>query len=91
MIRQFSFILDSDSSCCFRYGLIIGSGGVPCCLKEIKCDEYPKLLKDLEEKGPLVLQLVKLNGQRFNATRVIGKHQSCPNDVVHAHQLVLGK
>ena len=69
-------ILDSDSECCFRYGL--GSLMVPCCLKIISCDEYSEILEDLEENGP------KLGG-------AIGKHKSCPKDAAHAHQLASGK
>ena len=69
-------ILDSNSECCFRYGL--GSRLVPCCLKIISCDEYSNILEDMEKNGPM------LGG-------AIGKHENCPKDAAHAHQLATGK
>ena len=68
-------ILDSNSKCCFRYGL--GSRLVPCCLKIISCDEYSNILEDMEKNGPM------LGG-------AIGKHHFCPRDAAHAHELVSG-
>ena len=69
-------ILDSNSPCCFRYGF--GARMVPCCMEVISCEEHSEILENIEENGPMV-------------GGAIGKHQSCPNDAAHAHQLASGK
>ena len=51
---------------------------VPCCMEVITCDEHSEILKQIEENGPMV-------------GGAIGKHQTCPNDAAHAHQLASGK
>ena len=51
---------------------------VPCCLKIISCDEYSNILEDMEKNGPM------LGG-------AIGKHECCPKNAAHAHQLASGK
>ena len=51
---------------------------VPCCMEVITCDEHSEILKQIEENGPMV-------------GGAIGKHQSCPNDAAHAHQIASGK
>ena len=51
---------------------------VPCCMEVISCDKHAEILENIEENGPMV-------------GGAIGKHQSCPNDAAHAHQLASGR
>ena len=56
---------------------------VPCCLKIISCEEYAKILKDVKGNG--------LEHWKQITGGAIGKHESCPKDAAHAHQLPSGE
>ena len=56
---------------------------VPCCLKIISCEEYAKILKDANGNG--------LEHWKQIRGAAIGKHESCPKDAAHAHQLPSGE